>query len=65
MGFRNDDITQFIEDNGGTVSSSVSKNTTLVIYVKNDKTQNKLATAQKLGIATISKEDFEKQYMLK
>ena len=61
-GFRNDDITDFIERNGGQITSSVSKNTSLVIYVKNDKIQSKLEKAYELNIPVITKQEFEKKY---
>ena len=62
-GFRSDEISEFIENNGGKISSSVSKNTTLVIYVENDKPQSKLVKAKELGIKMITKENFEKKYI--
>jgi len=62
-GFRSDEISEFIENNGGTISSSVSKNTTLVIYIENEKTQSKLIKAKELNIKTITRNNFEKKYM--
>lgn len=64
-GFRDSDIEEFIENNGGKVSSSVSKNTTLVIYVPSDKGSNKINKAKDLGIKTITKTDFIKKYQIK
>jgi len=61
-GFRDAKITEFIESNGGQVMSSVSKNTSLVIYVKSDKESSKLEKATQLQIPTIEKTDFEKKY---
>lgn len=60
-GFRSDPITEFIENNGGRISSGVSKNTTLVLYV-GDKSSSKLKKAQDLGITIMPREEFEKKY---
>lgn len=62
-GFRSDPIAEFIENNGGTIASSVSKNTTMVIYVENDKVQSKLVKARELGVKTITRDQFESKYM--
>lgn len=64
-GFRSDAITEFVENNGGKISSSVSKNTTLVIYVASDKGRSKIDKAQELGITTITRAEFEKKYNIK
>lgn len=64
-GFRSDQITEFIEGNGGKVSSSVSKNTTLVIFVPSDKGSSKIDKAKELGITTMTRAEFEKKYNIK
>lgn len=64
-GFRNDDIVNFIENNNGKIASSVSKNTTLVIYIDSDKSSSKLEKANELGIKTITLTDFMTKYNLK
>jgi NAD-dependent DNA ligase len=61
-GFRSKEITDFIESNGGKITSTVSKNTNLVIYVPGDKTGSKFNKAQQLGIKLLTKIDFEKKY---
>jgi len=63
-GFRSDKITDFIENSGGKVTSSVSKNTSFVIYVENEDKpkQSKLEKANELNIPIIEKKDFEKKY---
>lgn len=61
-GFRSDVITDFIENHGGKVSGSVSKNTTLVLYTEKDKTGSKLQKARELGITLMSREEFVKKY---
>ena len=63
-GFRDQDINDFIEDNGGRVTTSVSKNTTLVVYVETNKKSSKLKKAEDLGINMIVKDDFVKKYGL-
>ncbi|XWV24817.1 NAD-dependent DNA ligase [Tupanvirus deep ocean] len=61
-GFRNKDWQKFIEAEGGKVSGSVSKNTTLLVYNDGEESSSKYLTAKKLGIKTISKSDFAKKY---
>lgn len=63
-GFRSEDITNFIEAHGGSVTSSVSKNTTLVIYADGDASSSKLTKANELGIKVISRNEFEKKYKI-
>ena len=50
--------TQLIEDLGGIVTSSVSKNTNYLIY--GEKSGSKLDKAKKLNVATLTEEDFSK-----
>ncbi len=50
--------TEIIEQNGGSVSSSVSKNTSYVLAGEN--AGSKLEKAKKLGIIIISEKDFDK-----
>ncbi|ARF10245.1 NAD-dependent DNA ligase [Hokovirus HKV1] len=57
---RDKDITQFIENSGGSIKSTVSKNTNLVIYGKPDSSSyNK---AKELNIKLMSVEEFKKTY---
>jgi NAD-dependent DNA ligase len=63
-GFRDADITEFIESNGGTVTSSVSSKTTLVIYVPTPKKSSKLQKAEDLGITMMTREEFAAKYGL-
>jgi DNA ligase (NAD+) len=64
-GFRSDRITDFVENNGGKIANSVSKNTTMVIYVASDKGSSKIDKARELGITLITREEFEKKYGIK
>ena len=50
--------TQLIEDLGGIVTSSVSKNTNYLIY--GEKSGSKLDKAKKLNVVTLTEEDFSK-----
>jgi len=50
--------TQLIEDLGGIVTSSVSKNTNYLIY--GEKPGSKLDKAKKLNVVTLTEEDFSK-----
>ena len=60
-GFRDANMEKFIEDKGGIIKSSVSKNTNLVIYVGTD--SSKYIKAVELNINLITKDDFIKKYM--
>lgn len=57
-GFRNAEIEQYIENNGGSITSSVSKNTFMVVYT--DTTSAKYIKATSLGITTIDLATFKK-----
>ena len=64
-GTRDPRIVEFIEANGGKVASSVSGNTTLVIYVPTPKGKSaKLQDAENRGIKLIAAADFLAQYNL-
>ena len=53
-GVRNKDLEKIIESAGGKVSTSISKNTTLVITKDVNETNAKLAKARELGIKIVS-----------
>jgi DNA ligase (NAD+) len=57
-GFRDKNLETLIIEGGGKVSTSVSGNTTLLIYA--DTTGSKYNEAIKRGITTMSKDDFIK-----
>lgn len=59
-GFRNADWQKLIENEGGEVSSGVSKNTTLVVYRKGQEGTGKFEKAKKLGVKMITEEEFGK-----
>jgi DNA ligase (NAD+) len=70
-GFRDEELQDTIIENGGTISSTVSKNTTIVIYVHNENKQkpNKLLQAFKLYESTgkpilFTKDQFIKHYKI-
>ena len=46
------------------LSSSVSKNTSLVVYVSTDGEKFKIEKAKKLKLNLITKEEFKKKYKL-
>jgi NAD-dependent DNA ligase len=58
-GFRDKELEKQIVDGGGKVSTSVSGNTTLVVYV--DTSSSKYHEAIKRGIKTMTKDDFIKK----
>ena len=63
-GFRNKQWQDFIEGEGGKVTGSVSKNTTLLVYKDGEESSSKYQTAKKLGIRTISQSEFSKKYKI-
>ena len=65
-GFRDNNIEEFINNNGGKCTSSVSKNTNILIVADyNDKYMNssKFLKAKQLNIKIYSKDEFIKQFM--
>jgi NAD-dependent DNA ligase len=60
-GFRDKEIIDYVEKNGGEISGNVSKNTTLVVCLDLSKTSSKLNEAKKLKIPIMNKEDFIKK----
>lgn len=61
-GFRNKDWQDFIEKEGGKVTGSVTKNTTLLVYNDGEETSAKYIKAQKIGVKTIPKTVFAQKY---
>ena len=64
-GFRDKDLEKFIISNGGKITNSISKNTSLLIYSDDSNTSSKLEKAKKLNIEMISKIKFIKKYNYK
>jgi len=63
-GTRDKEIIDFIEKNGGKISSSVSSKTYLLIHSDDaDKSSNKFQNATKYKIDTISVSEFKKKYL--
>jgi NAD-dependent DNA ligase len=62
-GFRDKELEKFIIKNGGKVSTSVSKNTHMVIYADSDAGSSKLIKAKELNIKSMNKTQFMKKYM--
>ncbi len=58
-GFRDKDLEKYIEDNGGTIQSGVSKNTTILI-IKDESVRDtsKALKAKELGVQVMTKEQF-------
>ena len=61
-GFRNKEWHETIEKNGGKVSSSVSKNTSILIHNDGDKSSSSYAKAKELNVKIMSKSEFQKKY---
>ena len=63
-GIRDKELQELIESNGGKVSSSVSKNTDIVIHAENPDTTNaKYEKAKELNIKLMSLSQFKKTYL--
>lgn len=61
-GFRDSKLEEYIINNGGTVSTTVSKNTNLVIYKPGGETSSKYLKAKELNIKLCKLEQFLKVY---
>jgi NAD-dependent DNA ligase len=63
-GIRDKELQELIENNGGKVSSSVSKNTDIVIHAEDPDTENsKYKKAKELNIKLMSLSQFKKTYL--
>lgn len=63
-GIRNLDMEKKITDGGGSVSTSVSSKTTIVIAKDPSENSSKIKKAHDLGIKVINITEFEKQYLI-
>jgi len=63
-GFRDNNLQEKIEKLGGTVNTSVSSKTNLVVHADDEKTSSKLKKAEELNIEIISKSNFIKKFNL-
>ncbi|QIG60209.1 DNA ligase [Dishui Lake large algae virus 1] len=63
-GFRSKEWENIVTDAGGKISTSVSKNTTMVVAADPDEDSSKTKKARELGIPIISKDVFAKKYYL-
>jgi DNA ligase (NAD+) len=61
-GVRDEVVKEFIIQNGGTISNSISKNTHMLISEELDVTNAKTTTAQMLGIPIFTNKSFKLQY---
>jgi NAD-dependent DNA ligase len=59
-GFRNKDWEKIIEDNGGGVTTVISKNTSYLVVKNIDDTSSKIEKAKEYGVSILSVEDFQK-----
>jgi DNA ligase (NAD+) len=62
-GFRDKQLQEAIENRGGKVTTSVSKNTTMVIAQDVNSTSSKVKKAKELNIPVISQRDFNFRYI--
>ena len=63
-GFRNKDLEKVITDLGGSITTSVSKNTDILVAKDLSDNSSKIAKAKELGITIYSKDEFMKKYKL-
>lgn len=61
-GFRSTELEDYITANGGTVSSTVSKNTTLLVYKEDSTSSSKYLKAKDLGVGLIELTEFVKKF---
>ena len=62
-GFRDAELSNNIEKRNGSIMTSVSKNTTILIVKDNTKETSKITQARSLGISIFSKEEFIEKYI--
>lgn len=62
-GFRDEELKQYIINNGGKVTDSVSKKTTIVVYEVVSSGSAKITDAKKMGIQTMSRKEFKDKYV--
>ena len=62
-GFRNEDLEKEITDNGGKISTSVSKNLNILIVKDKTSASSKIEKAKKLNIEILLMEEFLKKYL--
>jgi DNA ligase (NAD+) len=63
-GFRNKDLEKVITDLGGSITTSVSKNTDILVAKDLSDNSSKIVKAKELGITIYSKDEFMKKYKL-
>ena len=63
-GFRDDDISSWIEANGGKMGSSVSGKTTLLLVKDTASGSSKMEKAKELGVEIMSGADFKKKHKI-
>jgi len=63
-GFRDKELEKLIEENGGRVSTSVSKKTSVVVYSEDSEKSSKLEKAKELKIKTLTRSEFNKEFNL-
>lgn len=63
-GFRDSKLEEYVTRNGGSISSTVSKNTTLVVYKHGAEDNSKYIKAKELKVNTVLLETFMKKYKL-
>ena len=61
-GFRNSEMIKFIEENGGTITNTISKNTTLLIIKDKETKGSKIQAAELLGIPIQTQKQFTEKY---
>jgi NAD-dependent DNA ligase len=63
-GVRDPELIKLIEEKGGSMSTSVSKNTLVVLVKDKDEDTGKADKARKLGVTLMTIEEFKDKYKL-
>lgn len=63
-GFRNIEWEQYVKNNGGKITNSISKNTTMLVAKDKNENTSKLNKAKELNIKILSMDEFKQKYNL-
>ena len=61
-GFRDSNLVNKISENGGKYIETMNSTVNLLVYNENSSAKSKLEKAEKKGILTITRKDFDKQF---
>lgn len=64
-GFRDEKLEKFITENGGSMTTSVSKNTSIVVYKEGETSSSKYIKAKELKVNLMTEKEFRNKYNIK